>query len=532
MARKSGWQQFADNFTSTYDVVNKFGKDRAINDIMDQEVEEQFGEDGASTGFTVNGRTYGSMDDVTRANNASIAKVYSKFGDSTGGLQFQRDNAALSEQKNQNRMFRETFDTQRDQYDANLGLSKSQIAKLEADLVAANKRNDLTEATQPGVIANTNASNEANVGDSNRKIEANTMLEAYRAKSAIPFGETGGYANQEERFTSFVDEYAKVHGDEAAGKFAVSFGQNGLALLEQETDKVRLGFDKVLRTGDVNELKAYVDDFNGANNVELQTGKDGSLVLLETTPEGAVVNTTTGKNLKDLQDQLKGRVDEKGAMAAAKYKLDNQLTESTIALNKAKETSGIKFNAKYWAKERLKTHPNDLVAQRYAGFVDGEENVGQRINYSQNLSPSYDPKGDGAGGGAGGGAGDSEKVPVNNAGLSGVTKTQIDKTASMNTQKNQSRKSSNELYNRVSDVYATLSQDLVPYTLDNNLSAKDYKAQKERDEVLAWVQDNAGTLNGNDGYFRNAPSKLAAFENDPVGWYNKNIKSSNEKGLK
>ena len=42
MARKSGWQQFADNFTSTYDTVNKFGREGADRDIMEQEAVEQY----------------------------------------------------------------------------------------------------------------------------------------------------------------------------------------------------------------------------------------------------------------------------------------------------------------------------------------------------------------------------------------------------------------------------------------------------------------------------------------------------------
>lgn len=528
MARTSGWQQFANNFNSMYGLTKDIRKESALSGIMSDEIVETYDDEGVTTGFHVNDTRYDTKEDADMGRMTHSADALMKLGYNKEAMDLRTKVAGLQGTKNQNLLFKETFEIQKKQSQSDLDASNAKITALQAQIEALSNSNDFTKATQKGEIDKTNTSNEAEVGTNNLKIDENSMLSKYRAQAKIPFGEPGGFANQEERFTSFVGEYAKVHGDEAAGKFAVSYGQNGLALLEQETDKIRLGFDKVLRTGDVNELKTYVDDFNGANNVELQTGKDGSLTLVETTPEGEVVNTTTGKNLKDLQGQLKGRVDEKGAMAAAKSKLDNQLIESTIALNKAKETSGVKFNEKYWAKQRLETHPNDILALKYAGFdVPYDEHVGFNIAKGNNVdiktlpAKNEPPADDGAADGA---------DNVNNAGLSGVTapENQILEEDSANERKIKSYKSMTEIQSRMNALRRKLGKDLVPFTLDSNLPASDFKKQKRRDKVLDWLNSEGSEV------FIGDPKKLEAFESDPTGWWLKNVKNpeTENKGLK
>ena len=114
------------------------------------------------------------------------------------------------------------------------------------------------------------------------------------------------------------------------------------------------------------------------------------------------------------------------------------------------------------------------------------------------------------------------------AGNSGFTKQQVDKTASLNTQAKQKQTANAEIGKRVYRISRILGKDLIPNTLDSNLSAADYKAQKLRDATIKW-------LDKNDQYFlrKENISKLAAFEKNPEAWYQKNIKApKDKKGLK
>ena len=110
MARKSGWQQFAENFKSTYGAVNDFGRDGAARDIMDQEVEEQFDASGASTGFSMGGKNYASMNDVGLQKNKELADNLAKHGDTTGAAALRASNAKTQGQSLDNQYSGQSLD--------------------------------------------------------------------------------------------------------------------------------------------------------------------------------------------------------------------------------------------------------------------------------------------------------------------------------------------------------------------------------------------------------------------------------------
>ena len=129
MARKSGWQQFTENFSSTYDAVNKFGKEGAARDIMDQKVEEQFDETGASTGFNMGGKSYGTMDDINTAKYTQLGDNMVRYGDAEGGLKAQQSLATLRSTQNQNRLDERTLEDKVNKSGLSVNQSQADVDK-------------------------------------------------------------------------------------------------------------------------------------------------------------------------------------------------------------------------------------------------------------------------------------------------------------------------------------------------------------------------------------------------------------------
>ncbi len=97
MARKSGWQQFTDNFNSVYNTFTDVAKDVETNKIMKQE--EFLGAD--------NKPLEGLQRD--RARMRALADVYTKYGDVEGGLKIRSDLAAVEQAEGNAEIQRKTM---------------------------------------------------------------------------------------------------------------------------------------------------------------------------------------------------------------------------------------------------------------------------------------------------------------------------------------------------------------------------------------------------------------------------------------
>ena len=86
MARKSRWQQFADNFNSVYGSFTNVAKGIEGKKVMDEEYTD-------ANGIALTGA------DLDRRRYEELAKVYTKYGDAAGGLQM-RSNLAQIESAN------------------------------------------------------------------------------------------------------------------------------------------------------------------------------------------------------------------------------------------------------------------------------------------------------------------------------------------------------------------------------------------------------------------------------------------------
>lgn len=183
MARKSGWQQFADNFNSVYNTFTDVAKDVETNKIMKQE--EFLDAD--------NKPLEGLKRD--RARMRALADVYAKYGDVEGGLKIRSDLAAVEQAEREAEIQGEIKDELINQR----GLLQSAIMRSQArannasaasSFALADQRNtltpfmrdqyrlgnevtqqsiDFTKATQPSAIASAIAGNQADTAESKNR---------------------------------------------------------------------------------------------------------------------------------------------------------------------------------------------------------------------------------------------------------------------------------------------------------------------------------------------------------------------------
>ena len=292
MARKSGWQQFADNFKSTYDTVNEFERAGAERGILDQEVEEQFDASGASTGFTMGGNTYGSMDDVGLARNKQLSDNYARYGNYEKALEMQTKQADLVERRNQNKMFQDTYTTK--------------IAQLEADLAAAQKTNVGLDTKNNVAASQANAK----ISEAEHKTLVNGILLDY--SNRIQSGEwkdnpgagkqfllNAAYSTGDQRFYTMVNNM-----DESA----INQKLNGAAQLMASV-KVALGKGQA---GGQEELMALIDAQDGiTGNIRFDTDESGAVSIVELDQEGNPTNAApwAGKDWEEFSQNVMKRLD-------------------------------------------------------------------------------------------------------------------------------------------------------------------------------------------------------------------------------
>jgi hypothetical protein len=122
MGRKSGWQQFADNFNSVYGTFNNLGKTIGSKKVMSEEYKDM---DGKLLEGTA----------LDQKRNEELSKVYTRYGDAAGGLKLRQSNAELEAKLRGNDLQEKIFN----QLVLNAGLKNK---KLEADVNATTTSTD------------------------------------------------------------------------------------------------------------------------------------------------------------------------------------------------------------------------------------------------------------------------------------------------------------------------------------------------------------------------------------------------------
>ena len=119
MARKSPWQQFGDNFDSTYGTFNKMFQGIETAGIMREKPEEEIIQEGprnsyerATGKWTYGGQTYDepiSQEQLTGLRNERLTNVMTKYGDIKGGMDLQLRQKELEQKTIANQIAKETM---------------------------------------------------------------------------------------------------------------------------------------------------------------------------------------------------------------------------------------------------------------------------------------------------------------------------------------------------------------------------------------------------------------------------------------
>jgi hypothetical protein len=136
MARKSPWQEFADNFDSVYGTFQKVGKNIETKRLMD---DDKFTAEGGLGYDTEAGKAM-EGNALQKARYKALGDIYTKYGDADKGLAVQQQLANLEQSEQTNKLGRETLD---EQIKRN-GLLKTQIDQAKLDQIKAGT--ELTEA--------------------------------------------------------------------------------------------------------------------------------------------------------------------------------------------------------------------------------------------------------------------------------------------------------------------------------------------------------------------------------------------------
>ena len=100
MARKSGWQEFAENFNSTFEIGNKIQQGIATSKVMN---DEKFMAEGAA-GYGLSGN------ELEKARYKALGDIYTKYGDPEKGLGFRTQLADLEDRELRNLEAKNTSD--------------------------------------------------------------------------------------------------------------------------------------------------------------------------------------------------------------------------------------------------------------------------------------------------------------------------------------------------------------------------------------------------------------------------------------
>ena len=455
-----------------------------------------------------------------------------------------------------NKYDKETFQFRVDEQEATTSSAKSQSeidkiteqekrltsgSRVAAD-IAANKASQSTSGL-------TTKSNQVEMGQLDQQIAVNDMMAKFRNRAAKA-PTMGGFKDNKAAKAWMVNEMSKINID-LAQEMEANYGANELAQVTQEstlfTEKALSSFQQ----GGIDALAKTIDELNGLNGTEIvyEDTKQGRIATLyEKDEEGNLLRPIASGDPTNLEGgsflmSLRQTLDPARAMEISKEHFDNlkaqadlQYTEAQKEYTEAatkkidKETGEIgkpgALDEKQYFVARLQADSNDKVAlygllgmdmtrEEIDDMVEMEavRKEDERVQASQG-GPDRDKDGLGAGK-------TKETKTTNVAGTQGVTETQIDLSASENDQEKQKAKAGSEIKFRVDKIQSTLNADIIPLTLDRNLSAKDKAEQELRDTARKWLKKNKN-------YFLSNPKELAAFEANPEQWVQDNITS---KGL-
>ena len=385
MARKSGWQEFAENFQGVYGTFKQIGQDVETGRIMD---DEKFMAEGAA-GAGLSGSA------LDKARYKALGDIYTKYGNAKEGLAMRQsistleaserknelDAATLQEQIKQNGLLKsalmnaQIYSTNASGNNSNASASRTtaltplEIAKMEADtdsvMSQIAERNALLDgkvAQQAATLAATNA------GTDKTGAETDQITQLLPGKVAAQLGDLNLKAAQTNRIEELLSGEKALQGQQL--KTAIA----NMGLTEAQTKRV---LD--LLPGQIT-AQADASALSGANRASVEAGTAGQILDNEADQAAADIRAMETGFLKQINDPEYRKANnietEEDAQAALMglYKSSNIPIERQMAVETALTKHGI-GKLQNVAVETAQAAKNELQKGGLAGVIKWYDGV-------------------------------------------------------------------------------------------------------------------------------------------------------------
>ena len=348
MARKSPWQEFADNFNSVYGTFQKVGRDIETSRLMD---DEKFTAEGG-LGFGLEG------DELEKARYKALGDVYTKYGQPDKGLAVRQSLANLEAKERENVLNRAILDEQIKQR----GILATALANANVGNVLANTANTQSITDRRNKLLSGELDQQAATLDSTKASTENIKSQTEERKGLLSGkikaqeianegGELGNILNEQQiaaanRLVEFQkieddiiklvnsDEYRKdnnINTVEDAQAATIRLYENANLPVERKTAVIKTineyGLDKLqklaaktaaeanieLQKGGLSGLIKYYDkvDDGAATSLELKGNEESGFTLVRKDGDSESV-LFRGANEAEIEAQLSSQIQKPG----------------------------------------------------------------------------------------------------------------------------------------------------------------------------------------------------------------------------
>lgn len=354
MARKSQWQQFADNFNSVYGSFTKMAQDWETQDVMEEQP-ELITTDTGTQQWQYGGKTYDkeiTPEMLRGLQYQRLGDVMTKYGDAKGAMEMGLRSEELQEKRRENEIKQSAYLIDKPFNDAMV-----QYSQQAKDFKSAEEAKDAF----------------FNIYEQFKPQEAQAMRNKWSA-----------------------DDVQKVTLD----------GQKVSKEIQNIMSDPKQGLQGVVK---------WIDDNNGINaGAKLITNQDGSMSLVATSPEtGEPIETiASGANEVELRAQLEAFTTPGGSTKLAAQMLEQRKAEAQIAKDRAaaekyKSETG-KGGRDFPNEQKNKAWADYRRSEAYIMEADGK-GLAEKEAMRRRWSDEYDRI---AGGNRGGGLTSGASVPT------------------------------------------------------------------------------------------------------------------------
>jgi len=336
MARKSGWQEFAENFNSTFEIGNKIQQSIATSKVMN---DEKFMAEGAA-GYGLSGN------ELEKARYKALGNIYTKYGDPEKGLGFRTQLANLESVDREN----------------------SINSRILEELVK--QRGSLKTQEMEGNNANT----VANTGLANAKTTLQTGLTPLQIEAAKQNNIAAAFTNKKNNLM--------LDGDLEAQKLALENAGLGNDTSRFNLDAARQKLPAQLKQLDAT-IKSTLEsaNLNATSANRINALLNGEIALNKANVDSVIAGTgLKGAQAEEIRELLAGKIELQGLNAQAKSVeiADNKLKYDIAYKTADGQVSAM--NAKYGSdvaeakKNKSAAQLEQLSTNAFSDFAINQKN--------------------------------------------------------------------------------------------------------------------------------------------------------------